>query len=133
VILLDTCILLRLAQGTAIPRTIHEALERTPWAVSALTAWEIAIKYRLGKLPLPTDPVSWWPAAVARYGLTMVPFSDRMALRAAALPGHHADPFDRGIIATALEQGWVVTTVDPMFARYRDVGVQVEDGDVLMA
>ena len=106
-------------------------MEQTPWAISALSAWEIGIKHRAGKLPLATEPTVWWSAAIATYGLTVIPFSDRMALRASFLPPHHADPFDRGILATAMEQGWKVVTIDQMFAKYRGIGVQIEDGVAL--
>lgn len=119
-ILLDTCILLRVAAQEAIPPTIRAALDREPWVVSSLTAWEIAIKSNLGKLPLPQAPDAWWRQAIETFTLVVEPFTDRQALIAGALPLHHADPFDRGIIATAIAGGLPLATVDARLEAYRD-------------
>ncbi len=117
-ILLDTCIVLRVTDDAPIPTAIRNAMKREPWAVSALTAWEIGIKHALGKLPLDAPPAAWWPRVVAHYRLTVLPFADDEALVASALPALHADPFDRGIIAAGIHRDLTVATIDPMFARY---------------
>ncbi len=86
--------------------------------VSSASAWEMATKYRIGKLPeaegLLTDLGKYLRAG----RMTELPVSVAHALRAGSLPGPHRDPFDRMLIAQAqLEQLTVVTT-DPVFAQY---------------
>lgn len=86
--------------------------------VSAASAHEIAIKWSLGKLRLPEPPASWVPAVVARRGYGVLPIELRHALRVSTLPKHHADPFDRVLIAQALEEDLPILTADPAIRRY---------------
>ncbi len=87
------------------------------WA-SAASAWEIATKARLGKLPEAGDvPVR------LEYYLRKARFSElavtiNHGLRAGALPGPHRDPFDRMLIAQSLATGYAIITVDPVFGEY---------------
>ena len=60
-ILLDTCAILYWCDGRELPPQITEAIRSQPCLVSCLSAWEIGIKYRLGKLPLGSPPSKWWP------------------------------------------------------------------------
>jgi PIN domain nuclease of toxin-antitoxin system len=124
-ILIDTCILLRYADGTPIPDVIERALRQEAWAISALSAWEIAIKYSIGKLPLDVEPMAWWPKQIAHHRLTVVPYTDSDALRAGTLPPLHTDPFDRGIIATSIERHWALATVDGHFPPYAISGLRL--------
>lgn len=118
-IILDTCILLDLAGGVPLPTSIRTALAAEPWAVSAATAWEIGIKHASGKLPLlQGGPADWWNLTIPHFRLTVLPISDQIALRAAALPLLHADPFDRAILATALERNVTLASRDGQFPRY---------------
>lgn len=94
--------------------------------LSAASSWEIAIKYALGKLPLPEPPETFVPSRIARDGVTPLPVEHTHALRVSALPLHHRDPFDRLIIAQAQIEAVPVMTVDPVFLRY---GVEVIRGD----
>ncbi len=66
---------------------------------SAASGWEIAIKYALGKMPLPETPVRFIPARLERDALKPLGRLLPHALVAGALPPHHQDPFDRMIIA----------------------------------
>lgn len=117
-ILLDTCILLKLVDDAPLPAPIRAAMEREPWAVSVLSAWEIGIKHAAGRLTLESPPERWWPRVLEHYRLTELPFTAAEALRSAGLPALHADPFDRGIIASAIERRLTVATVDRVFASY---------------
>jgi len=67
--------------------------------VSAASAWEIAIKYELGRLPLPEPPTSFVPARLRASGCDPLPIDHGHALAAGALPPHHRDPFDRLLIS----------------------------------
>jgi PIN domain nuclease of toxin-antitoxin system len=69
--------------------------------VSAASAWEIAIKVRLGKLPTGTDLAADFSGQVEREGFQLLAISAEHGIRAGLLPGPHKDPFDRMLIAQA--------------------------------
>jgi len=75
--------------------------EATVVFVSSASAWEIATKVRLGKLPGATEVAAELPAVVRQQDFTTLPISVVHALRAGNLPGPHRDPFDRMLIAQA--------------------------------
>lgn len=85
---------------------------------SAASAWEIAIKYTAGKLPLPEPPIDYIQTRLRRTGTTPLPITHLHALRAGMLPRHHRDPFDRLLIAQAQMEGVHVITSDAKFRRY---------------
>ncbi|MBT9560445.1 MAG: type II toxin-antitoxin system VapC family toxin [Myxococcales bacterium] len=126
-VLLDSCVLIWIANGehAKLSVTAREHLTTHPWAVSALSAWEIAIKHAAGKLSLRSDPQSWWSSVVAFHHLVLLDFSPAAAVRAGALPLLHADPFDRGLVATALTRSIPLVTPDERIHAYRDVGLAV--------
>ena len=86
--------------------------------LSAASAWEIAIKHALGKLRLPEPPEEYIPSLMNRTGVTPLPILHRHALRVAALPAHHGDPFDRLLIAQAQLEQLPVLTADRAFQLY---------------
>ena len=87
-------------------------------SVSIVTAWEIAIKQSLGKLDLPEPAEQWLPEVLRRTGFAVAEIGLAAALRVRALPWHHRDPFDRLLIAHALEGGYTIITHDATFATY---------------
>jgi PIN domain nuclease of toxin-antitoxin system len=72
--------------------------------VSAASAWEIATKYRLGKLPLAQVLVEDFVPRVAAAGYVLLSISAEHALRAGRLPADHKDPFDRMLAAQAIDE-----------------------------
>lgn len=84
-------------------------------AVSAATAWEIAIKVSIGKLRIP-GPVE---PAVRDSGFSPLRVDFYHAAAVESLPHHHGDPFDRMLIAQALVEGLTVVTHDRKFEPYR--------------
>ena len=86
--------------------------------VSVASSWEIAIKYALGKLPLPTPPEEYIPSRLQRCGFGTLHIEHAHALRVATLPLHHRDPFDRMLVAQAQVDGLPIITVDRRFAAY---------------
>jgi PIN domain nuclease of toxin-antitoxin system len=86
--------------------------------VSAATAWEIAIKYRAGKLRLSGDPAVLVPEWLVRTVTTALAVSHRHALHVCNLPLHHHDPFDRLLIAQAQLESLTLVTADAQFERY---------------
>jgi PIN domain nuclease of toxin-antitoxin system len=86
--------------------------------VSAATVWEIGIKRALGKLEAPDDLV----AAIEASGFDGLPITPADADRAARLPAHHRDPFDRMLVAQASRLDAVIVSRDAAFGPY---GVEV--------
>jgi PIN domain nuclease of toxin-antitoxin system len=86
--------------------------------LSAASAWEIAIKYALGKLRLPEPPIRYVPARLDILHTMPLAVEHAHALHVASLPPHHRDPFDRLLIAQAQLEGLPVLTADPLFDRY---------------
>jgi PIN domain nuclease of toxin-antitoxin system len=82
--------------------------------VSAASAWEAAIKIALGRLRIP-DSVE---AGVAASGFEKLPIAFSHAEATARLPAHHADPFDRMLVAQAQAEGLTLVTHDRRLARY---------------
>jgi len=117
--LLDTCALLWLVEGKRISRPVLKQIEAAPsLCLSAISAFEIALKVHGGKLTL-SDPVTVWiNAAIAHHGISVVPLDLDICVKAAGLPPVHADPCDRFIIATALIHEFPVVTTDERFAAY---------------
>lgn len=85
--------------------------------VSAVTAWEVAIKQSLGKLRLPGQAESWLEPACAAFGATWLDVTVADALRVRALPWHHRDPFDRLLVAQ-VHGGRRLVTADAAMAPY---------------
>ncbi|MBI3185008.1 MAG: type II toxin-antitoxin system VapC family toxin [Myxococcales bacterium] len=86
--------------------------------VSVVSAWEIAIKQSLGKLDLPKPAERWLPEVLRRTGFEVAELGLSAALRVRGLPWHHRDPFDRLLIAHALEDGYTLVTRDGVLAEY---------------
>jgi PIN domain nuclease of toxin-antitoxin system len=98
----------------------RQTIEREASAVcvSAASIWEIVIKSGIGKLRL-RDPLDEWvPDALERHGFTMLSVSVAHAAAVARLPHHHADPFDRLLIAQARVEQLTVVTSDTAFDKY---------------
>lgn len=86
--------------------------------VSSASAWEIATKQRLGKLPEAGEAVQDLPQLLQKARFEVLPILLKHALLAGALTGPHRDPFDRMLIAQARLEEVPVVTTDPVFGRY---------------
>jgi PIN domain nuclease of toxin-antitoxin system len=91
--------------------------------VSAISAFEIGLKHRKGRLDLGMEPQIWWHRALAHHGLQVIPVSDAIALASTGLPPLHADPCDRIIVATGQTIMAAVVTTDHLIRQYPDVTV----------
>ena len=124
-LLLDTCALLWWIFDDSGITSHARALIADPdnlVLVSAASGWEIATKYRIGKLPEAGDAVRNLPQYLRKCHFTVLPVEMEHALKAGMLPGPHRDPFDRMIICQALMENALVVTTDPVFKEY---GVRV--------
>lgn len=86
--------------------------------VSAATAWEIATKHRLGKLPGAAAIAPDIQSSVQSQGVTPMNVTMRHAQGAGSLRGHHRDPFDRMLIAQAIVEDCVLISNETAFDRY---------------
>jgi PIN domain nuclease of toxin-antitoxin system len=86
--------------------------------VSIASGWEIAIKVSLGTLKVDGALDRFLPEQLATNGFKPLPVDLKHCARVATLPFHHRDPFDRLLVAQALEDDLAIVTVDPVFAKY---------------
>jgi PIN domain nuclease of toxin-antitoxin system len=114
-LLLDTNALIYWRAKRLRPAAVRTVQRAEIVVVSAVSAWEIAIKRALGKLRL-DDTVE---ALAGRYGFNMLSITVRHGDLLRQLPLHHPDPFDRLLIAQALDEGLTILTSDRAFEPYR--------------
>ncbi|MEP7013479.1 MAG: type II toxin-antitoxin system VapC family toxin [Acidobacteriota bacterium] len=86
--------------------------------VSVASVWEAVIKYNLGKLPLPAPPAEFLPQQRKAHRMSSLDIDEGAMSHLASLPPLHRDPFDRLLVAQALQHGLTVVTVDPEVAAY---------------
>ena len=86
--------------------------------VSAASAWEIATKHRLGKLPEANGLAGDIRGTIAGQGFRELPITVADAERSGRLPGPHRDPFDRMLIAQALRYDLAIVSNEERFDRY---------------
>ena len=86
--------------------------------VSAATAWEVATKYGLGKLPEAEAMAYDIVGMIALQGFNELPISVEHGDRAGSLPDHHRDPFDRMLIAQAMTEDLVLVSNEALFDQY---------------
>ena len=87
-------------------------------AVSAASAWEIATKFRIGKLPGCEAIAVDVAGHIARQGFEELAINVADGERAGRLPGPHRDPFDRMLAAQALARAFSIVSVDPVFDSF---------------
>jgi PIN domain nuclease of toxin-antitoxin system len=120
-LLLDTNVVLWALAGSArVPAAVRDAIcdPANEVLVSVISAWEMAIKRSMGKLPVPADLASWLPQQLAHDGYALLDAKLQHVLAVERLPRHHGDPFDRLLIAQAQVEGLTIVTGDAMFDRY---------------
>lgn len=86
--------------------------------VSAVSAWEIAIKSALGRLTLAEDPQRFIPEQMTQNAFEPLPVLIRHALKVLDLPDIHRDPFDRLLVAQALIEELALVSGDAQLGRY---------------
>jgi PIN domain nuclease of toxin-antitoxin system len=115
--MLDTHALIWALEGSSkLSKAARRAVEdaKNDVLVSAASAWEIAIKSGMGRLQVPHDLMQ----VVVAAGFTPRALGFAEAERLRKLPDHHRDPFDRMLVAHAIEERCSLITKDPMMARY---------------
>lgn len=121
-VLLDTNVMLwLLAQPNRVATDARATLARgnVVLYLSAASAWEVAIKVALGKLDVgEADLRTWWQRALKGLDARTLPIQPEHGLATAALPPHHRDPFDRLLVAQAIEGSLTLATADAAMQRY---------------
>ncbi len=126
-ILLDTHVALwAITDSPKLPKKARELIESPKSSVwiSAATVWEIAIKHGLGRGDMPVSG-----QGALRYfqesGYRFLPVEPEHAAAVEELPAHHADPFDRILVAQAVVEPMRLMTHDPIVARYSDTVIEI--------
>jgi PIN domain nuclease of toxin-antitoxin system len=86
--------------------------------VSRASIWEIAIKVAKGALTIPGSSVRSLLDQIETIGISVLSIEDSHILRTETLPGHHKDPFDRIVVAQAIEENLPIVTSDREIPRY---------------
>ncbi len=90
----------------------------TELLLSAVSSWEIAIKYGLGRLALPEPPERYVPKRLRDIDVRAISIEHTHALAVAALPSLHSDPFDRLLVAQAGLLDLSIMTADTAISQY---------------
>lgn len=125
-ILLDTCVLLWLASDQKkLSVNAKKAIEQHAESlfVSAITAFEIALKVRNNKLKLQLPAMDWFSEALDFHGIHELPVTSSIAISSVQLPSLHNDPCDRMIIATAQMNAMKILTPDDLISQYKHTEV----------
>jgi PIN domain nuclease of toxin-antitoxin system len=119
--LLDTCTFIWLcAESERLSKTAKDAID-TPEAVlllSDVSILEITLKWSAGKLDLPDPPRHWIENQSTAWALNIQPLDRAVIYRAGELPNHHRDPFDRLLVAMALNLNATILTPDKAIHQY---------------
>ena len=86
---------------------------------SAASSWEVSIKFALGRLPLPETPEQFLPVELGKNRIESLPIFDAHAIQAGQLPRHHADPFDRMLVAQAQLEVLGIISNDEQLGLYQ--------------
>ena len=125
-LLLDTHALLWwLAGDSQLSTTARAAIEDedNPIYVSAASAWEVATKHRIGKLPQAGPLATDFALQVSRQGFIGLDITLEHGQRAGGLPGPHRDPFDRMLVAQAQAENLALVSNEQIFDQYGVVRV----------
>jgi PIN domain nuclease of toxin-antitoxin system len=121
-LLLDTqAFLWWIGNSQDLSQTAKEAIadENSEVFFSVVSAWEIVIKAKLGKLPLPELPDVLIPKMLERHDFQTLPVTLQHTLKVYDLPDLHKDPFDRLLIAQALVDDLIFVSSDSLVKQYK--------------
>ncbi len=120
-LLLDTHTLIWwLTEDSALPASVRKLIgsRNNAVLVSAVSAWEIATKYRLGRLEVAADLARNYDAYLAHERFESLSISAAHGIRAGSLPGSHKDPFDRMLVAQAQIENLAIVSNDVQLDGY---------------
>lgn len=119
--LLDTHVFLwYISAAPQLPAGFRDAIRDPANEVylSVASVWEAVIKYALGKLPLPQAPQEYLPRQREAHNIATLPIEEAAISHLVSLPPLHRDPFDRILVAQAIQHGLTLVTVDDAVRAY---------------
>jgi PIN domain nuclease of toxin-antitoxin system len=127
--LLDTHTLLwSIGKSSELSEKVRNELENTnnDILVSAVSFWEISIKYNLGKLVLGSFNYTEIPLYCKKMGFQLIPLDPNEALQSINLPkkDDHRDPFDRMLIFQCISNGYIFVSKDQKNKLYKKDGLK---------
>jgi PIN domain nuclease of toxin-antitoxin system len=120
-LLLDTHVFLWfLSADSRLPEPLRIAIEQPENAVflSVVSVWEAVIKNALGKLPLPEPAATYLPRQRDAHRIASLPIDEPSLVHLAELPPLHRDPFDRMLIAQAIQHRLTMASLDDAVRAY---------------
>jgi PIN domain nuclease of toxin-antitoxin system len=89
--------------------------------ISAISCYEVALAKQRGRLALPCSINQWFQEALEPSGISLLPLTSAIAACAVNLSPIHRDPFDRIIIATAIQYQGKLASIDGVFRQYPEL------------
>jgi PIN domain nuclease of toxin-antitoxin system len=128
-LLLDTHTLLwSIGKSNELPQGLINELENNmnEILISAVSLWEIALKYRVGKLIIESFDIREIPAYCKKMGFELIPLGPVEALNSLQLPvkENHKDPFDRMLIYQCIQNRYTLVSKDSRLKLYKDDGLK---------
>jgi PIN domain nuclease of toxin-antitoxin system len=118
-VLLDTnTFLWGLSAPEKLSLSARNAIASSERFMSVASIWEVLIKVRIGKLPLPVPAGKYLTAQMSANGVRVLSIKLEHTLQIENLHLHHRDPFDRILIAQSLAEGWPIITSEAVFKSY---------------
>jgi PIN domain nuclease of toxin-antitoxin system len=118
-VLLDTHTFLWWCEDApSLSKKARRIISKEDCLLSLASLWEISIKMSLGKMKLPGGFDRYVPEQMALNGFTQLAIGFRHIAGCGRLPWHHRDPFDRLLIAQAIEEEVAVISRDTIFEQY---------------
>ena len=119
-LLLDTCVLLWLAQGGGelSKKTVSEINKSRFVFTSVISAWEIGLLCLKNQIELPIAPEEWFQQITESQDIQVLNLTPEIAFLSNNLPWYHKDPADRFILATAISKNLTIVTADKKFSEY---------------
>jgi PIN domain nuclease of toxin-antitoxin system len=120
-LLLDTCTFLWIVSGSPELSEKARHLFVDPGNevyLSAASVWEIIVKNRIGKLPLPEPPHDFILTWRLRHQIKSMAIDESSVFQLTRLPEYHRDPFDRILICQSIVNSMIILTPDPLIVKY---------------
>lgn len=129
-ILIDTNIFLWLLEIERPSTRLKEYFadrERNRFYISHASAWEISIKFGIGRIKLPDVPELFVPERIRQADFSHLSIELQHVLRVHTLPKIHKDPFDRLLVSQAKVEGLTILTSDKIFKKYKVDTISLAD------
>lgn len=120
-LLLDThSFLWYITNNPKLPRYAYDAIrdKSNEAYLSVVSAWEVFVKYKTGKLPLPEPADEYIESRRTAHRIANLDLDSAAVAQLLSLADYHRDPFDRMLICQALQHGLTLVTSDDIFRRY---------------